>query len=543
MSKEIKILFAIFLLALFLRIIKLGTYPVGFHADEVRVGWNAYSILKTGLDDRENLLALYYNTFGDYRPTGIFYLTIPSIILFGLNIFAVRFPSALFGALTIFPLYFITKKLLDNTKLATFSIILLALSPWHISVSRATSEVVISMFFALSGLYFYLHYFNSKKTKHLIYSSLLILISYLLYHSIRVLAPLFLLAILLFKLQSIKANKLTKNAFYLFLSFTFLTLLLSLNGNSRARLSQVSITNSYEVQQVLSATDTAKIKTLFDNKNFIYFTQFAQEYGKYFSVDFLINSNTKPIRYSTPSIGLLTYSGFIFLLIGVYLAIKDKNYHLILILLLISPLAAALTTEDSPNLHRSLFMLPFLIILMAIGITHFINKKVVLLKTVFRLLIIFYLFNLVQFGLSYTTRAADKIGSWRNYGTYDLVLYLNEVHNNYEEVVVTNDPDDPYPWFAFFNKLDPKKFNTDAIRRSDGPWKYENILFSQSECPSGDIFPGPKQNPLEKNVLVIDGFKCNVESKLSDGMQAKVLKQFFNPDSSLAYTVWVKSEE
>src|SRR3989344_1914413 len=100
-----KYLLFIFLLALFLRVWQLGTVPDGFHIDEVKVGWNAYSILKTGLDDRGNSLALYYNSFGDFRPTGIFYITIPSILLFGKNEFAVRFPSALLGALTVFPLY------------------------------------------------------------------------------------------------------------------------------------------------------------------------------------------------------------------------------------------------------------------------------------------------------------------------------------------------------------------------------------------------------------------------------------------------------
>ena len=103
-------LFWIFLLALVLRIYKLGTFPYGFHLDEVKVGWNALSILKTGKDDRGNRFALYYNSFGDFRPTGIFYITIPSLAVFGRNEFAVRFPSAFLGALTIFPLFFFAKR-------------------------------------------------------------------------------------------------------------------------------------------------------------------------------------------------------------------------------------------------------------------------------------------------------------------------------------------------------------------------------------------------------------------------------------------------
>ena len=66
--RKYKFIILIFLLALGLRIYKLGTFPVGFHVDEVKVGWNALSILKTGKDDWGNRLALYYNSFGDFRP-------------------------------------------------------------------------------------------------------------------------------------------------------------------------------------------------------------------------------------------------------------------------------------------------------------------------------------------------------------------------------------------------------------------------------------------------------------------------------------------
>src|SRR5260221_13037761 len=105
MQKIPKILVFIFLLALFIRLFKLDTFPLGFHVDEAKVAWESLSILKTGQDDHGNLLALHYNSFGNYRPTGIFYSTIPSLILFGKTNFAVRFPSAFFGALTVFPLY------------------------------------------------------------------------------------------------------------------------------------------------------------------------------------------------------------------------------------------------------------------------------------------------------------------------------------------------------------------------------------------------------------------------------------------------------
>src|SRR4030043_303316 len=140
---EKKLLFIIFLLALLLRVYKLGTFPIGFHIDEAKVAWNAYSILKTGKDDLGKSFSLYYNTFGDYRPTGIFYVTIPSIIIFGQSEFAVRFPSAFFGALTVISLYFFVAELMkSNKQKVKYSLsgmtasFLLAVSPWHIETGR-----------------------------------------------------------------------------------------------------------------------------------------------------------------------------------------------------------------------------------------------------------------------------------------------------------------------------------------------------------------------------------------------------------------------
>src|SRR5260221_6128273 len=152
MIKIPKLLVIIFILALFLRLYKLDQFPLGFHVDEAKVAWESFSILKTARDDHGNFLALYYNSFGDYRPTGIFYATIPSLILFGRTNFAVRFPSALFGALTIFPVYFLALTITKNKSVAFISALLLAIIPWDIATSRAPSEVVISCFLILFSL-------------------------------------------------------------------------------------------------------------------------------------------------------------------------------------------------------------------------------------------------------------------------------------------------------------------------------------------------------------------------------------------------------
>ena len=79
-------LLIIFGVGLFFRTYCLGSIPYGFHVDEAKAAWNAYSILKTGMDDKGNWLPMYYDSFGDFRPTGLLYTIIPSLMIFGRTI-------------------------------------------------------------------------------------------------------------------------------------------------------------------------------------------------------------------------------------------------------------------------------------------------------------------------------------------------------------------------------------------------------------------------------------------------------------------------
>src|SRR5258708_37891603 len=101
-KKLIILLFGIFFIALLLRVFKLSEYPIGFHIDEASLGYNGYSLLHTGKDEANHAFPLYIDTFGDNRPSGYFYLTIPSIAIFGLTEFATRFPGSLFVAISVF---------------------------------------------------------------------------------------------------------------------------------------------------------------------------------------------------------------------------------------------------------------------------------------------------------------------------------------------------------------------------------------------------------------------------------------------------------
>src|SRR3989337_1944279 len=100
------LLLIILLMASFLRLWRLGSYPA-FNADEAAIGYNAYSLIETGLDEHGNAWPLHFQSFNDYKPGLYFYLALPFVKVMGLNEWAVRIPGATLGVLTVLTLYFL----------------------------------------------------------------------------------------------------------------------------------------------------------------------------------------------------------------------------------------------------------------------------------------------------------------------------------------------------------------------------------------------------------------------------------------------------
>ena len=169
--KEKIILFIIILIAIFFRFYNISSIPSHPSLDEVSIGYNAYSILNTGSDEFGNKFPILLRAYDDWRPALYVYFVIPFVKLLNLNILAVRLPSIALSVVTVVISYYLVKELLSKSKdFLSISIplaasFLLAISPWHIYLSRLGHEANLGLSFFVTSLFFFIRFINRVGSK------------------------------------------------------------------------------------------------------------------------------------------------------------------------------------------------------------------------------------------------------------------------------------------------------------------------------------------------------------------------------------------
>jgi len=509
-------------LGLFLRFYRLDTFPAGFHVDEVKAGWNAYSLFKTGRDDWLHAFPLHYDTFGDQRPTGFFYAAVPAVAAFGLNEFAVRFTPALFGSLGIVGIFFFALFLTKNRQLSLFSAFMFAISPWQISLSRASSEGVISSTLIILGLALLLK-------KRSLLALVFLCLSFLFYHTARILVPLFVLAIL--GCQFFTYSKVKLSAVAVFVITFFLTVAFTLSPQAKGRLSQVSIFTDYDTKieqdrlPFEEGPGHAFLARALHNKVVLYTTKAISEYSQYIGGKFFLAPfEAKPARYQTAMRSLVLYSEFALFAAGLVYLLTKKVSPLPLVLLLLAPLPAAITIEDSPNLHRAFLMSPFFSLIAGLGL-FFIKKQ---FKLIFLLVLLFLILDFSHYTHMYLVHnpGRDSLTITRNTGAKELIAAISALPSD-KNIYLTNRPDHLYPYFAFYTSQDPKLFNPQIAPNKSTAWKFNHIIFSQFRCPSQII-----KDQKQVGSIAVDAEGCTDLSGLTKITEIK------RGGGGIPYTIW-----
>lgn len=536
----------IILIASFLRLYHLDKVPVGLHGDEASIGYNAYSLLKTGKDQNGNFLPIAVDQFGDFRPAGYHYVDIPFVALMGLNITSTRLPGALFGIGCIIAFYFLLFQLFNKKSIALIGSFLLAVSPWHIVISRATSEGVIAAFFVLLGTIFFFRSF--KKTKYSLWflaaGFLSYFVSFLFYHSARLFAPM--IAVILFPIAyyHFKLSKkiiITSACLFIILLAGLFFLLTVGKGSYRA--ADVSILNipggSKELKQAMDedGTQNPLLTRFFHNKLYFYSRLFAIEYYQHFSGEFLFVNNGNPVRYKVPWSGNVYPVEAPFLLIGfaflLTAALKEKKllFFIPIAWLLLGPIPAGLTWEDIPNVQRASFEIYGLVMLSSFGIyeaSKLVSKKVWLYAGGL-LVVLFFLQNFLYFTHNYFYHTSLQEPWYRSASEAELVFDVVNNLPTYDRVEMTTQNNNNFIFYLYYTQFNPKEFQALGSPREKDNLHFGKLVYLYASCPlEGD----PNQNKIEKdNVLYVDKPDCRLPKN------AVILNTIATPDGVPSFKI------
>ncbi len=561
MKKQLIALIIILLLAAFLRFYRLGEVPAGFHRDEAFLGYNAYSILQTAKDISGNFLPIHLQSF-IYSPAGYSYFSIPFIKIFDLNTFSVRFPSALFGTLTVLLTYFLSKRLFPqlNTKYHILATLLLAISPWHINLSRVATENTIVVFFIALGVLFYLLWLEKEKLGWIILSFLSFGITLTIYQAPRAFLPLFIPFMVMVLYHKRLWGKKLLMIGGLFLMTIIIPLFLILRSPEISlRLRTVSIFYTPETQLVLDEQSRedgvlgvgARESRFFHNKIIGYSQQFLKNYFSHFTYNFLFTDAGLPIRYKVPGAGLLYFFELPFILLGIWFLLK--NYFKTGIFLagwvFLTFIGAALTFDDVPNLQRTLIVFPALSIISGSGfyiILSNINKIRIIF---FRFLIViltfaFCLLNLVYYLHQYYIHQLNHQPWYRHEGYGDLVKNVNQFLPKFKKVIITDSESAPTVFFLFFGKYDPARFQKETAKlvnkRDLDRVNFNQYQFTDKACPLRETLVKDLTGQIlkvivegEKKVLYVNRGDCDSLVK------AKELKVVNRGDRTAVFRIMI----
>lgn len=504
------LIIAIVVVAGLLRFWGLGQNPPSPDWDEAAIGYNAYSLWETGRDEYGIKFPLVFRSFDDYKPPLYFYLTIPAVKLFGLNIFAVRFSSALFGVLAVLGTYFLMMEIFQKRNMALLSALFLAISPWSIYFSRLAFEANTGVTLNIWGAFFFL-YALRKRPWFLSLSAFCFGLGLYAYHSERVFVPLLLLGFIVIfrqKLWQMKKQILVAIMIILFLALPIVRLL-----TQKGTLQRFQGTSIYSEKTWLLSRAIPKIEAdqatgdriglIFDNRRVTYVIAFISGYISHFSPNWLFLAGDEA-RHHAPDIGLLYLWDIPFLLTGAFFLLSQKGWQRLFIFwwFFVSPVAAA-PTSGTPHAVRTIVFLPTFQIFISIGLVFIISRILKLKPQFLKFLIIFSLpsiliLNFLYFIHMYFAHMPIEYSKYWQYGYKEAVDYAKQNGDKYDRIVVSTKLEQPHMFFLFYLKYDPKKYLAEGGTASGGFAEWRN-KFDKYEFRA---FNTDNEKPIQKTLYI-----------------------------------------
>ncbi len=527
---KVKILLCLVIfVASLLRLVNLDKIPVALTIDEVAVGYNSYSILKTGRDEHGIFLPLTFKSIGDYKSPLAIYITIPSIAIFGLNEVGTRLPTALFGVATVFLTFYLTKLLLNNNSVALFAAFSLAISPWHIKPSRMTHDGTLGLFFVILAVIFFVKYIK-KGGWFLTLSGIAFTLSLYSYHAEKIFTP-----ILIGTLFVIHNKELLKKKSLLITPIIVSTLLLTplilitLTPQGRTRANMTFITQDNEINNLLKQAP----QQLLDNNLITTLNFWSKRYLDYFDFRFLFTKGMAFSYPNSPDIGLMHLFELPLVILGFYYLAFRGNYTnklklLIIGWLLIGPLPASLA-NNAQHHFRSMTMMPIPQILSGLGFFYILELfkgnriRSLFIASTLLITILGVGYFITLYSINHQVTFSETFGDgWKQATQFGLAH-----RNDYTEIVI--DPrfgitgptiiGTPYMYVLFYGAIDPKIYQKSPRRTAEYSSDFGNFTFREIDWREN----GHSDRQLKQTLFIGSPWVLPIKSDSSNG---KILGKF-----------------
>ncbi len=533
---------SVVLLAVITRGLYLGDAPAGFYVDEAGQGYSAYSILKTGKDEFGKAFPIVFRSLTDFKTPVYIYSIVPLIPIFGLSPFTVRLPSFIFSIATIPILYLLVKRLSGNQNLAVISIVLLSISPWHILFGRTNFECNVALFFYLSGILSF--YKSLDKPKYLLLSAFLFGIAIPAYHSQRVITPLTMLILFL----KYRNNLLSKSHFRFLIGGLIIGLAISLPTVSimhtpgfLARASGLNIfSHSRQMPDGFIAEYKGFLEPLVNGSWYLSAREFFALYFSYLSPRFMFALGDYGPRSSFPELSTHFMWQFPFYLFGLWTIFTKKQKNnldfLVILMLLVSPIPAAVTRDPYTTIRALPLVIPQLIII-SYGIldTHKFLYKVLpkkMLTAFLCFLVMYSLTKLYSSGIILNEFYRAKYWDWG----WEVVTNTIKNLDPQLPIVVDNARSDPDLQIAFFMKYPPEKYQRENFEVNTD--SYYTDLKRNPQKHVGNI---TTRAIVWREDLKIDQYLIGDELGISEQQiknhKLELVKEIKYPDGTIAYRI------
>ncbi len=464
-------LFIVLLIAFLLRFWNLGSTPPSLYWDEVSQAYNSYSLLKTGYDEHKEFFPVArFQAFGDYKAPTYIYLDILPILLFGQTEFAVRLPSALLGSLTVLLTYLLSREIFFSNRRKQFiSIVasfMLAISPWHVQLSRVAYEANVATVFTVGGMFLFLLGVR-KNSNYLLLSILSFVVGFYSFNAHRIFIPLLASLLIVTYRRFLREN--VKKA-VLFASIGMLCLLPFISylksPESRLRFKEVNIFSDISVieesNKLINQDGNSMTSKVLHNRRVLYGISYIKHYFDFFNPAYLFFKGDVNPRFSTLDTGELYLYTFPFIILGMLAVWREKKKTAIFLFgwFLLSPVAAA-TARETPHALRSETFIPVYEIFIGFGFVWFygtIQKLKKIVPTIVCLIVFLIVFYLLQFLHSYYIHMPVLYSQDWQYGYREAIDEVEKIKNNYDKIVFSDAYGRAYIYALWYGKYPPQYY-------------------------------------------------------------------------------------